>query len=260
VKSGCWAKSLGDCSGKLSGEHIVSASLWTGPMIRVSGGPWGETPRDIGVSSMTAKVLCRSHNSALSSVDAAGAAAFATLGKATELTERRRVLPSHQWIPWWFGIDGPLLERWFLKTAINVCLVLREEPEWELDATTGTPPATLARLAFGREEFERPMGLYMSARVGDDVDPVEGVVTEPLWTESRRIAAMSFTFRGFRFVLNLHRQNILGIRPTAISSAEPRKGKDLLFHLSRINANVGPHRSHFIDFGWPGSTFDHFAS
>ena len=69
---------MGECSGGLSGEHIISASLFLGDNIGVKGLPWcREGHRFIGKSSYTANILCRKHNSDLSPVDDAGSLAFA---------------------------------------------------------------------------------------------------------------------------------------------------------------------------------------
>ncbi len=68
---------------------------------------------------------------------------------------------------------------------------------------------------------------------------------------------MGFTFRGFRFIINLSRRVIAG-------ACAPEAGdvlwnrEDRRYHLNRINNNVGEYRSHFIDFGWPGSPVNHF--
>ncbi len=68
----CWAASLGGCHPEQSREHLVSASLWGGNPIDVIGFPWcRHTPKRVGVGSLTAKILCRSHNSALSPLDGA---------------------------------------------------------------------------------------------------------------------------------------------------------------------------------------------
>ena len=62
----CWAATLGGCGTKLSREHLVSAVLWTGPTVIVSGLPWcKDAPKTVGVESITARILCRGHNSAL---------------------------------------------------------------------------------------------------------------------------------------------------------------------------------------------------
>src|SRR4051794_31716079 len=73
----CWAACLGNCADKPSREHIVSRGLFIGDTVRVEGFHWCKTgPREVGLASLTAKILCKKHNSDLSEVDTGGAEAF----------------------------------------------------------------------------------------------------------------------------------------------------------------------------------------
>ena len=69
----CWAHELGDCRGGQSGEHHVSASLFpTTKVLLVKGFPWCmDEHKTVGLPSLTANILCRHHNSALSPFDEA---------------------------------------------------------------------------------------------------------------------------------------------------------------------------------------------
>lgn len=264
MRSGCWSKALGDSEGKLSGEHLVSAGIWTGPKILVSGGPWGEETLEIGVANLTSKVLCRKHNSDLSVVDDAGIAAFKALTRSASLALGRMKLKPFgfpEWMPCWFGIDGPLLERWFLKTAINMCCVLRapDERQWEFGGSAGDPPLRLVRGAFGLDEIPKPLGLYIQARVGDAIGTRATVYCEPLFSMTQRISAMSFEFHGIAFVINMAPTRILGLVSSPAHHEVKWSAGDLLYHLIRINQNVGPYRSHYVDCRWPGRQFDYFG-
>ncbi len=79
---GCYAKSLLDCSTKLSREHYFSRALLkaVGPKADISGLPWqaGKT-NEVRLDALTAKVLCTRHNHALSGLDHAAARFFQTL-------------------------------------------------------------------------------------------------------------------------------------------------------------------------------------
>jgi len=73
AQNNCWAKVLGGCSEKMSGEHLISKNQFgNGKKITVGGFPWcrGGT-KEIGINSATSNVLCRTHNSALSPTDTA---------------------------------------------------------------------------------------------------------------------------------------------------------------------------------------------
>ena len=82
----CWANSLGDCDGKISREHTVSESLFKGTYVDVKGFSWCKSEeKRIGLGSLTKKILCEKHNSALSPLDAAASHAFDVLRKQTKL-------------------------------------------------------------------------------------------------------------------------------------------------------------------------------
>src|SRR6266581_2523260 len=117
----CWAACLGDCSDKISREHIITAGLFPDDKIIVQGLPWCRNERkEIGLAALTKKNLCTKHNSNLSVVDDAGISSMNVLREATQLTNLRirhkitrpRIMR--------FQIDGRALERWFLKTFINI--------------------------------------------------------------------------------------------------------------------------------------------
>ncbi len=62
----CWAHPLGGCAGGLSGEHIVTESLWLGEEIGVRGLPWcREVHKFIGKSSYTADLPPESVHSSI---------------------------------------------------------------------------------------------------------------------------------------------------------------------------------------------------
>ena len=126
----CWASSRGDCAGRQSGEHIVSAGIYDGPTVFVRGYPWCRTVKEIGLDRATAKILCEHHNNTLSPVDDAGIAAFDTLQEMFRLQDvRRRHKPSTgRWTLVESEIDGLGFERWLLKTTINaVCAAPGEQ-------------------------------------------------------------------------------------------------------------------------------------
>jgi hypothetical protein len=259
MRAGCWATELGDCAGKLSGEHIVSESLWSGPSVFASGGPWGEG-REIGVASLTAKILCQRHNSRLSAVDTAGARAFATIRQSFALAEARKLISPRPWLPFCYSIDGPLLERWFLKTAINATLLLHRPPTWAANGLQGNPPLLLVEMAFGLLEIEKPFGLYTVATVGETIESQDRVSCHPLGSVNGQLSGALFEFRGFTFLLNMRRQLPEDVRAAQPDGRVLRTGEELFYRLNRVNKDVAGLRSHFLDFEWPGQNQRHFAS
>jgi hypothetical protein len=101
-----------------------------------------------------------------------------------------------------FQIDGPLLERWFLKTLINVS----SGEKWPIGPGShrkGTPSKELVEIAFGSLRFKDGGGLYITSRAGEQIDSMDRVNVQPL-TERENVVAGPFQFpRGYRFFLNL---------------------------------------------------------
>jgi len=116
----CWAAHLGGCHEKISGEHIVTQSLFTGKTVIVSGLPWClSEPKEVGKAGITRNILCRTHNSALSVVDEAAQKSFEVFRQSTDLSSARQGINAQSLMLKRFRINGRLLERWFLKTVIN---------------------------------------------------------------------------------------------------------------------------------------------
>jgi hypothetical protein len=157
----CWAPCLGNCSNKQSREHLVTQSLFLGDSIKVQGFPWCKTkPVEIGLASATAKILCQKHNNDLSVIDSAGKEASEVFRELVRQLEARVKLKPRPWTVKKFKLDGYKLERWFLKTLINLCCD-REYPIGRDSNVKGRPSDRLVRIAYGLEKFKGNAGLYL---------------------------------------------------------------------------------------------------
>src|SRR5882672_5744136 len=73
-QNGCYLGHAQDCAGGISGEHYISEIVLeqlSEPAVAIDGVFWlppGEQ-KIIGINSLTAKILCARHNSALSPLD-----------------------------------------------------------------------------------------------------------------------------------------------------------------------------------------------
>jgi hypothetical protein len=71
--AGCYLRNTRDCSEQISREHYISRSVLTqlGEVLRISGAPWLDPDQtlDTTVENLTAKILCKRHNEALSPLD-----------------------------------------------------------------------------------------------------------------------------------------------------------------------------------------------
>jgi len=117
AQSGCY---LASTSPDLSAEHYVSKSVLEliGDTTAIDGTPWlaqGER-RKIGINNLTARILCRRHNTSLSALDSvAGQFAKRFLTILEELT--RRYLSRKQSM---VLLSGEALELWMLKVACGL--------------------------------------------------------------------------------------------------------------------------------------------
>lgn len=250
----CWAAALGGCDTKISREHIVSEALWSGPSVTVVGFPWcRDTPREIGLGSLTTRILCVSHNSGLSPVDQAAADAFDALRRATALANRRRDVRPRKWKRVRFQANGPLLERWFLKTAVSMAAAQRTDAVWHWDGSPiASPGPQLVRWAFGEEAFLRPVGLYCAASVGGGFNLSDSVEAAPLFDLANRAHGFLFIFRGVRFVLWLSHNAPPDPLVLPGVPQDQWRTNDLMYRLAYMRWMVGGRLSHYVDFLWPG--------
>jgi hypothetical protein len=198
----CWAASLGDCEGKISREHLVSQALFPQGKITVQGLHWcRDEEKTVGLAALTGKILCRKHNSDLSELDSTVKRAFETLDSSLQLFQLRSKLKNRRWTIQAYTIDGALLERWFLKTLIN----LSHGGPWIIGEgahSAGTPNDELVRIAFGRAAFREKAGLYTAAHDGEQVALRQGLSLSPKTVGNNLLAGM-FSFCGYRFFLCL---------------------------------------------------------
>ena len=116
--SRCYAATLGDCSGQASREHYVSRSVLeiVGQVVQISGFPWQKPNEEktVGTSVLTAKILCRHHNSLLSRLDAAAKEFVVGLKDAYDSAIKGNMSNGTCSIP------GDQLERWLLKVLVGI--------------------------------------------------------------------------------------------------------------------------------------------
>lgn len=251
--SKCWAYALGGCSEKLSREHLVSAALFPdATTVTVSGFPWcaGET-KTVGLASLTSKMLCSTHNGCLSPLDSAAGAAFKVFGNAAMLVNRRLATNSPRFKVRHFRINGFLLERWLLKTLINLCresdlLIGREAQK------PGVPEESLVRICFGMECFPGKAGLYLAARTGAKVNSGPVVQFAPLIFDGTHILGGFFHFRGFLLFISLMDEplpsNFEWI--SSLDASSEWAGTTPSWHFNKITLTVNQIRSHVIRFNW----------
>jgi hypothetical protein len=244
----CWAACLGDCSDKISREHIISASLFLADKIMVQGLPWcKDEAKEIGLAALTKKILCTKHNSDLSEIDTAASDSMNVLRETTRLTNLRMDLKIKRPTIKRFHIDGLAFERWFLKTLINIAYK-QAYPIGSKSAKQWVPSLDLVEIAFNRREFEPKAGLYFMGELGEKIDSTDRIRAITYTNESGYLVGALFYFRGYRFLLYIDQagpgEQLHLIGPTSSRPSRP------LYHLRKMRTMIGRHLSHVIEVHW----------
>lgn len=246
----CWASALNECSQDQSREHLVSASIFPGAKaISVSGFPWckGET-RMIGLANLTSKILCTKHNSLLSPLDVAAGNAFRKLNESAILSNKRLSIQSSKFKVRHFHLDGLKLERWLLKTLINLC----NNTEYFLEPNLkipGIPSQHQIQICFGKASFLGKSGLYLTTRQGAEIDSRTEIGFSPIIEENEKIVVGGFfNFRGFLLFLSLMEE--IPNNFDWINSLGPWSGTQPSWHFNKMTFVINNKRSHFVHFDW----------
>jgi len=249
----CWAACLGGCSDKMSGEHLVSKSLFMDEKVMVQGFSWCPEPKLIGIKSLTANILCTKHNSDLSHVDDGGAAAFDAFRQMMRISNIRKGMKGRITNVVRHECDGPLLERWLLKTLINISYD-GEKPIGE-GASVGNPTDQLVRIAYGLEPFPLGAGLSMIVRVGMRLNSNDTVKFAPIFRHGQYIAGGHFMFRGQSMLLSLWPGGPGNLNGLVVGGEDLGKCR-MNFHNEKILEKHGKDLSQTLTIHWPKPSTD----
>jgi hypothetical protein len=199
----CWAKSLGDCGGGISREHSLSQCVYPDQKVIVSGFDFcnGES-KEIHINSLTAKILCKDHNTRLGQqVDHVGGVIFSSIRAFAERRMQQAEFPKLQWQPIHYQIDARLLERWLLKVMLGIgfggkLIIGAGQHE------AGVVPLQLARIAFGLEEFPSGQGMYVAFK-DKETFQLEDRFRYTAKSIGSNLLMGYFSIHGLRFYMNL---------------------------------------------------------
>lgn len=246
----CWAEKLTGCAEKASKEHIFSAGIFPEGGIRVKGFPWCKDEfKDISVASFTRKVLCEHHNNTLTHADEAGIRAMEAFRQEVQIGNARKKLKPIRWTVQKIHIDGRGLERWFLKTLINVAV----DGTYRIGMDSieaGKPSERLVKIAFGVEAFKPRAGLYGLGFIGQNLKLEEGIFLSPLAKNHETLVGGLFHFHGYRFLLYLEEQGLNQTMPIPSMFGEEAHRTETLYPLKAVRFMIGKHLSHVIEFSY----------
>ena len=113
----CYLSVTRDCSKQISREHYISRSVLDklGKVLGVTGAHWQKEGQvlETSVGNLTAKILCKRHNEALSPLDSEGGIFFSALAEALKDIDRKTLSRK----PIFHLANGEALELWMLKVA-----------------------------------------------------------------------------------------------------------------------------------------------
>jgi hypothetical protein len=239
-----------------SREHYISRSLFGGPSIRIQGFRWCKDEEiEIGIGAATSKILCKMHNEGLSELDTAAGKSFDCFRQIMILENTRKAMASRLWHVQKHKVNGRLLERWFLKTLINLVCVQDTALTWIGGSERMKPPRLLVEQCFGLQSIDPPHGLRAAAGVGQSIDFRDYVKFSPITKANTvEIGGGMFEFRGLRFVMSLVDQDL---EPFVNGVAEQVKalagwqGSRFLFPLKGVTFTIGSRLSQELKITWP---------
>lgn len=246
----CWAACLGNCSDKISGEHIITDGVFSVDTVKVKGFSWCSADfKTIGLANLTRKVLCVAHNSRLSEADVAAIGLRKALCDVVDLSEARRKMQPQDWQVERFSVSGFGLERWCLKTIITIAHG-GQIPIGDSDLLPGRPSLALVETAFGLKRFQAPRaGLHWIGGAGTEVRDDEGVIVTTFTGADNRLAGARFWFWGLELLL------MLCNGPAGQFSFASTDGKAMMqpkswYRPPGLNFDVHGRRSHRLEFVW----------
>ena len=238
----CYPRDTDDCSQQISREHYMSKAVLEqlGSTLRVSGVPWlqpGGT-LDTSVGSLTAKILCKRHNEALSPLDSEASLFLSTLRDA--LIDLRRKTLSRK--PIFHLINGTALELWMLKVACGLYFAVGARDRKRISETHTIAMDKVCR-AFFQSDWDPSGGLYFFGNTGTRVTVADNVGMTPLTDDvAHRFSGNRISLHGFTLDCLF---DTAGTNPGAWGGLV-RRPTELVLRRGR--------RAHHIILTWPRGT------
>jgi hypothetical protein len=207
----CYLSVTVDCDRQISREHYLTQAVLSeiGNVIDISGMPWQcpEQHQRLPVDALTAKVLCRRHNSALHVLDDEAAAFFRALKKIDEDFGRRSL--SRKSLN--FLISGDAVERWMVKVACGICMSFGEVNG---ERVKDHYALNLAKVAdaplFGRWDEEAGLHWYIGPQRFAASSNIQ--VSMAHNGAEKRVVGMRLIMRGRQFDIVFDKKNLQPLR------------------------------------------------
>ena len=176
-------------------------------------------------------------------VDNEGIRAFRAIRRFEEILSLRQALTDAADLQ--HDADGLLLERWFLKHAVNLFVVSGTgKQHWHGGSLPSKPPQQIVKAAFGLVKLQHPLGLYNWAgtRFGERRVVGNQVGFQPLFDSAGEFLGGLFDFQALSFLIWLSDSTSkLDIDGTALAEFYHHMGG--IFEAPPLGANFGVHWS-----------------
>lgn len=223
----CFLKGFGECEGKISREHYISAvvlrTIGAEEGFKVGGLRWQpeQTLQRIGIKSLQSKILCESHNRSLSPLDKVAGELFSTLDAID------KNLPS---VPLLSQFDGPNIERWFLKVLCGISAS---------GGFNAESPSDQWKALLTGEPWPEHWGLYVGTSGQQEIFSRDFLIETKVNPKTNAILAALFRFAGVTFYLLFGKPD----DPNAFGFHRPR---GFIFRHGE--------EEHRVEFLWPFET------
>jgi hypothetical protein len=194
MNQGCWANSTSKCDGKLTLEHDFSMGAWQvedpdanrkskgATRVKVVG-PGTTTIRST-LRTLGQRSLCEHHNNSSSVLDEEGkrfADAFRLYAERLRTTQGSGM----RWTSKSIDIDGLLVERWLLKTAVNMARRVAPRDAVGGPGNPGKATATLVEIIFEGQPLTEGYGAWQITKPNQRVD-LDRHVRSTVWGDRAR--------------------------------------------------------------------------
>lgn len=237
-QDGCYLAETKDCSVGLSAEHYMSRSILKiiGERVLVSGAPWlkGGEAKEVSINTLTAKILCRRHNSALSALDNEAGQFFEALDAIQRDFARKSLSKKHAVRL----VSGEALEQWMLKASCGMFFSKNAAVDGESVLSNHKFEMKRVFAALLNGGWDQNCGLYMRAPKGHRMSTRNSVGMGPLLSTLERRVVGSVIYMGemeFNLVFDPFGINFKGLldsgwahRPSELSFAIQTRAHSVL--------------------------------
>ncbi|MBM9578179.1 hypothetical protein JWG45_13560 [Leptospira sp. 201903070] len=245
----CYANSLKNCSNIQSKEHIISKNIFE-EKVFVQGFSWClNEAKEISVSKAVAKLLCTKHNNSLSDYDTEAGKFFRFMNEFSEHDSQMKARNYRFVENKKYNVNGLKLERWFVKTFLNIIFANKKEYRDKINLTY------LLDVLYNEKNFEEPFGLNIMVRVGDKIKSKDSIFHTPVFDSTRKeIVGALFEFRGVKFLLKIPPKTVNSDGPVILLDEDLKDWDGLagLWHQNRVQMAIPNSKKIFqiIEFFW----------